>query len=397
MNALEKRTALTLSVLFFIRMTAIFMLLPVLSLYVDKLSAATPFLIGLALGIYGLSQAFFQIPMGRASDRFGRHGVIVAGLVLFTLGALIAAAAESIWPLLIGRAVQGTGAVSGATLALAADLSRDHQRTKIMAFIGVSIGLAFSLAFVIGPLVNAWSGLSGVFLSAAVLSVFAIGFVLIAVPRAQHQVKTASAPPLLDLLAADLRALYLGVFVLHLLLAASFIAIPVALAASDIVSDANYHHVYLPVLILSMVLVAPLIMLSARRGLAGRLLLGAIIVLVAAELMLASAWHQAWIFCAGLTLFFVGFNFVEASLPGIISRLAPGAGKGGALGAYATFQFLGMFAGGIIGGAIADIASYRAIPFACATIALLWLAISLQQRQLFEPTAPRNIGADTPK
>ncbi|MEQ8662757.1 MAG: MFS transporter [Gammaproteobacteria bacterium] len=378
MTAAERRSAVALAAVFFLRMLGLFMLIPVLALYVETLPGATPFLIGVAIGIYGLTQAAFQIPLGSLSDRVGRRPVILGGLVLFGVGAVIAAAAHSIWPIIAGRAVQGAGAVSGATLALAADLSRETQRTKVMAIIGISIGGAFSVAFVLGPVLNATVGLAGLFLACAALAVAAIPILFLAVPKPPPPARGAAIPPLAGTLAAPrLRVLYLGVLTLHLVLAASFVAIPIALTDGMGLAAARHYTVYLPVLLLSIALVGPLIMASSRSGTMRPLFLAAIVGLAIAEGLVWLWWDNPGGLYGALTLFFVAFNFLEASLPGVISRAAPTHGKGAALGAYSTFQFVGVFLGGLLGGAVAGGLGYAAVPAACALLCVAWLGLSL--------------------
>ncbi|MEX2482870.1 MAG: MFS transporter [Gammaproteobacteria bacterium] len=378
MTAEEKRGAVVLALVFFMRMLGLFMLIPVLALYAETLPGATPFLIGVAIGVYGLTQALFQIPLGGLSDRIGRRPVIVAGLLLFGAGSLVAAAAKSIWPIILGRAIQGSGAVSGATLALAADLSRDSQRTKVMAIIGISIGAAFSVGFVVGPMLNGAFGLNGLFLASALLALIAIGILLYGIPRAPATGRASAATPLWDSLAAlELRVLYVGVLTLHLVLAASFVAIPIALVEGMQVAADRHYVVYLPVLLISLVFVAPLIMLSSRTNAGRSLFFAAIATLAVAEGLLWLWWDDAYGLYAALTLYFVAFNFLEASLPSFISRAAPANGKGTALGAYSTFQFIGVFAGGLCGGGIAALWGYAAVPAACALLCLAWFVGSL--------------------
>ncbi len=380
LNRGEWRAAAALAAVLFLRMLGLFMIIPVLSLHAATLHGATPLLIGLALGIYGLTQALCQIPLGALSDRVGRRPVIVGGLALFALGSVLGALAHSIWPVLLGRAVQGAGAISGTTLALASDLSRENQRTKIMALIGISIGIAFSAAFVLGPLLNARLGLTGVFSATAVLAALAIAVVLVAVPRPPPPAAPApDAPRFAAILAQpELRVLFLGVFALHLVLAASFVAVPIALAEGSALPAARHAEVYLPVIVASLLLVAPFIMLSARPGYTRRLFHGAIAGLVLATLLECLAWRSGAGLATALVLFFTCFNFVEAALPGIVSRAAPAAARGAALGAYSTFQFVGMFAGGVIGGGAAATLGYRGVPAVCAVICALWLALSLR-------------------
>lgn len=373
----ELRTALALAAAFFLRMLALFMLTPVLALHVDDLAGATPLLIGVAIGIYGLTQASLQIPLGVLSDRIGRLPVIAGGMSVFVLGALLAAFATHIWPLIVGRAVQGASAVSGATLALAADLTRDSQRTKVMAIIGISIGAAFSGALVVGPVLNAAFGLRGVFLTAAALGAGALAILAVGVrhPPAGSVTTARHAGGVRGALAApELRILYLAVFAVHGIISASFVAIPVALLSGMGIPADGHATVYLPVLAVSLLCVAPLLRQSSRPGHGRWPFFGSILGIALAELMLGLAWHHPYVNYGSLVLFFTAFNYLEACLPSIISRAAPAAGKGTALGAYATFQFLGVFSGGLGGGLVADLFGFRAVPLACALACLVWYA-----------------------
>ena len=255
------------------------MLVPVLALYAKQLPGATPFMVGLTVGIYGLTQACLQIPFGTLSDRIARRPVIAAGLVIFIIGSAIAAFAHHIVPMLLGRAVQGAGAVSGATLALAADLTRAEQRTKVMAVIGVCVGLAFSVAFVLGPVVDGMVGLNGLFVASGLAGILALLVLFYLVPTASPQLRRTSPVSWAAVLAPELRVLYFGVLALHLVLAASFIAIPVDLREGLGLPAAQHYTVYLPVLLVSIALVAPLIRLSTKAGWLMRISRGAIALL----------------------------------------------------------------------------------------------------------------------
>ncbi len=377
-TAQERHATLALAGVFFLRMLGLFMLVPVLALYANKLPDATPFMVGLTLGIYGLTQACLQIPFGTLSDRIGRRPVIAMGLVIFILGSAIAAFAHHIVAILIGRAVQGAGAVSGASLALAADLTRESQRTKVMAIIGVSIGIAFSVAFVLGPVIDGAVGLNGLFIASGLAGALALPVLFYLVPMPPEQARRREPVSWAAVCAPELRVLYFGVLALHLVLAASFVAIPVDLRDGLDLPTARQHTVYLPVLLVSILLVAPLIRLSMRPGWLMRISRLAIALLCLAELLIWLTWHNRAGTYVALTLFFTAFNFLESSLPSLISRLAPSAYKGTALGAYATFQFLGMFIGGVLGGFTAGRLGFALVPCVCAGLCLLWLIAAVR-------------------
>ena len=370
----ERHATFALAGVFFLRMLGLFMLVPVLALYANQLAGATPFMVGLTLGIYGLTQACLQIPFGSLSDRIGRRPVIAVGLVIFAVGSGIAALAHHILPILIGRAVQGAGAVSGATLALAADLTRECQRTKVMAIIGVSIGIAFSTAFVLGPLIDSAVGLTGLFIASGVAGALALPVLFLLVPVPPVQARRATPISWATVTAPELRVLYFGVLALHLVLAASFVAIPIDLREGLGLASAQHHTVYLPVLLVSILLVAPLIRLSMKPGWLMWVSRFAIGLLGVAELLIWLTWHHRIGTYIALVIFFTAFNFLESSLPSLISRVAPQAYKGTALGAYATFQFLGMFLGGTLGGLVAGRVGFALVPCFCAGLCLLWLS-----------------------
>lgn len=374
MTPSERRTAIALAAAFFLRMLGLFMVLPVLALYADHLPGATPLYVGLALGLYGFSQAALQIPFGRWSDRIGRKPVIAIGLLIFTAGGLVAACAEHIFTVILGRTLQGAGAVSGATLALAADLTRPVQRTKTMAIIGISIGAAFSLAFVLGPILDAHYGLRGVFLAGAGTGLGALALIMFAVPKAppmQAIVITSAAAT-----SGELRALYFGVLCLHLVLSASFVSIPLILAQDLALPKAAHYTLYLPALLLSLLLIGPLLSRSHRGDLTSVAFPAAIACLVAAEGLLWLMPATRIGVTATLTLFFAGFNFLEASLPSMISRAAPVSNKGAALGTYATGQFVGTFLGGLGGGVAASLFGTHGVFAAAGLLALGWLLLS---------------------
>lgn len=375
----ELRTAAALASIFFLRMLGLFMLLPVLALYAERIDGATPLLIGAALGVYGLTQAALQIPMGRWSDRIGRKPVIAFGLLIFTAGGVVAALGGHIFAVLAGRALQGAGAISGAVLALASDLTRPQHRTAVMALIGVSIGIAFSAAFVLGPWLDSLFGLAGLFWVAAALGLAAMPILMFGVPTPPAptialpgEQRRISWPPPRDLLS-----LYIGVFCLHGILAASFISIPLMLQKGIGLDSGQHYSVYVPVLIVSLLCVTPMIMLAHRTGLGVQLYRIAIASVIVGELVLWLAPVQKMTIALGLTAFFIGFNFLEASLPSMVSRAAPEEGRGGALGTYSTAQFVGLFAGGLGGGALSGAFGYRFVFAISALVACGWLIYSI--------------------
>lgn len=372
MTATELTTAVALAAVFCLRLMGLFMVLPVLALYAHTLPGATPLLVGLALGLYGFAQALLQVPFGHWSDRYGRKPVIAIGLGIFAAGGLVAASAEHIATIIIGRTLQGAGAVSGATLALAADLTRPEQRTKTMAIIGVSIGAAFSLAFVLGPIIDAHFGLRGVFLIGAGGGIGAMLLVLFAVP------KGTTPPPAENIVArpasTDLRLLGIGVLCLHLILAASFVSIPLLLLDMQIAKSAQYT-VYGPALLISLICVGPILGRSQMNHIAG-LFPAAIACLVVAEFAMGLGPSTKGLFTAYLTVFFIGFNYLEALLPSLISRAAPVTRTGAALGAYSTGQFVGVFSGGVIGGLAATWWGTHGVFIVAGAVALLWLGLA---------------------
>ncbi len=357
----ERRAAAALAAIYFLRMFGLFLILPVLALYAGHLPGATPFLIGLALGAYGLTQALFQVPFGMLSDRYGRKPVIVAGLLLFAAGGAVAALSGHVLGVILGRALQGTGAIAAAVMALAADQTREEQRAKAMAVIGVTIGFAFLSAFVAGPALDAVIGLRGLFWTAAALALISIAVLCWVVPKPQHSafkectVHHRECEPE----SRDLRGLLgqpallrinAGIFLLHAILTATFVALPVTLRDGLGLASAQHWQVYLPVILASAATVFPLVRLAERPGRGKTVFIGAIATLAGAELVLAGSVPSLALVAAMVLLFFVAFNYLEASLPTLVSRLAPAAHRGTALGAYAMAQFVGTFLGGAAGG-----------------------------------------------
>ncbi|HET9679835.1 MAG TPA: MFS transporter [Gammaproteobacteria bacterium] len=370
-----------------IRMLGIFMVLPVLALYAGGLPGATPLLAGLAVGIYGVSQAVLQIPLGALSDRIGRKPVILLGLLIFAAGSALAAMADGIGLVIAGRALQGAGAISATVIALVADLTPEQRRTRAMAFVGISIGASFSLALIIGPLLASWLGVAGLFWLAAGLALCAISGLLAFIPTVPQSKPRAATPRFSwhQLIAPNVRALNGSIFLLHMLLTAVFVALPgVLLHQADLPAQ---HHwwLYLPALLISLGLMAPLIKRAEHSPRAQyQAMLWAIaflttgLLLMAIAAKLASPESLLWWLAVGLIAFFGGFNFLEAHLPASLScRVAPEQ-RGMALGGYATCQFLGAFVGGVLGGFIAGWLAADSVFWFASVIGGIWFLFLLQ-------------------
>lgn len=379
LNNLEKRAAVSLALIFSMRMLGLFMLMPILAIYGQELSGVTPMWIGLAIGAYGLTQALFQIPMGWLSDRYGRRRIIVLGLIIFAIGSVIAGLAESIEMVTFGRAIQGMGAIASAVLALASDVTREEQRPKVMAVIGMCIGMSFAAALVLGPMVAKSFGLAGVFNLTAIMAVVGIIIVLTIVPvsytRGHSGEVTATSSRLISMLChPQLIRLDFGVMVLHMMMTSLFIALPVLLTDAGLAID-NHWQIYLPVLFLSFVFMVPMIIVAAKKSLEKVMFLAAIGMLIIAlgSMVLTQSF---WPLILTLFLFFIGFNFLEASLPAHVARLSPAGQKGSAMGVYSSSQFFGAFLGGITGGYLVQNFGFGYLFAANAVLALLWLIIA---------------------
>ena len=356
MAPFERRAVASLATLYSFRMLGLFMVLPVLALYGRDYAGSTPLLLGMALGAYGLTQALLQIPFGMMSDRWGRKPVIAVGLLIFAIGSLVAAQAESVYELIIGRALQGAGAVASAIMALVADLTADENRTKAMAVIGMSIGVSFSVALVLGPLVAQFGGLPAIFWLTALFAVVGVLVLLRLVPTPhsapQMHRDAGTVPQLLlqTLRDRELLRLDFGIFALHFALMASFLVLPIILEDSlGLVRDRHWQ-VYLPLLILAFIAMVPFIIIGESKRKMRRVLFGGIVLLAVALVVMARWQHSFYLTLLALFLFFMAFNLLEASLPSLVSKVAPVASKGTAMGIYSTSQFMGAFAGGVLGG-----------------------------------------------
>ncbi len=381
MNSTEKRAALTLSSVFALRMLGLFMLLPVFSLVGQNLSGFTPALIGLAIGAYGLTQAIFQIPFGWMSDRYGRKPVILFGLVLFAIGSLVAAFSDHIYGVIAGRLLQGCGAIASAVMALAADLSRDEQRTKIMASIGMSIGAAFALAMIIGPGLTEWVGLNGLFLVIAVLAVCAMLVIYFLTPNPESQFiqrdAIASRGEFSKIFKdGQLMRLNFGIFTLHFLLTSFFVAFPNRLAGLG-VDLAEHSWIYLMTMVAAVLLMLPMIIVAEKNRQHARVMLLGVLLIAGVQFSFGMFSFPLTLVVIAMVIYFTGFNLMEALLPSMISRIAPLSGKGTALGVYSTSQFAGAFLGGPVAGLIMQYYGMDGVYLVGAFMAMLWAALLL--------------------
>ena len=355
MNSVEKRAILGVGGIFALRMIGLFMIVPVFSVYGDNYAHATPFLIGLAVGIYGLGQAIFQIPMSLAADKFPRKPIIFLGLILFALGGIIAANATDIYEVIIGRALAGSGAVSAVLMALLADVTREEMRTKAMATMGLTIATSIMLAFAFGPLLVGSLGISGLFwLTAgfAVLAMLLLLFVPTPLRVLQHNLDNKSIGRQLAevLKIGDLNRLHIGIFALHLTMTAIFVILPHQLNEVMGLSVRQQGLVYLPLLFIGFAVALPFIIIAEKKRKMRQVFLGAIALMTAALALLAIGSQVGVGIILGLLLYFMGFNLLEATIPSWISKRAPVANKATAMGLNSSSQFFGAFVGGAMGG-----------------------------------------------
>ncbi len=380
LNAVEQRAAYSLSGLFSLRMLGLFLILPVFALYAEGLPEVTPLLVGLAIGAYGLTQALLQIPFGMLSDRIGRKPVLIGGLLIFAVGSAVAASADTIYGIILGRALQGSGAIAAVIMALAADLSREQRRLRIMAFIGISIGVAFAAAMVMGPIINHWIGVPGIFWLTSILALVGVAIVIFVVPTPQesHLHRDAEADPGQIgkvVREPELLRLDYGILTLHMSLTAMFLAYPLALR--DLGIESGHHWmVYLPVMLLSMFAMVPFIIIAESRRRMRPVFIGAVLALGTASLILFEFDATLAGLLIGLFVFFTAFNLLEASLPSLVAKVAPGERKGTAMGVYSSSQFLGAFLGGALGGWFHARYGIEGTFLFCAVMAGLWLLVA---------------------
>lgn len=395
----EKKVIKWLSLIVAFRMLGLFMLLPILALYAEEFTGSTPSLIGLAIGIYGLTQALLQIPFGMLSDKLGRKKVIAVGLLLFAAGSVMSALADSIYMLIAGRALQGSGAVAAVAMALIADLTREEVRVRSMATFGISIGASFMLAIVIGPIISSYVGVSGVFWITALFALLAIIILIFKVPTPGkstfHADTSAKSQQFLNIIRdGQLLRLDFGIFVLHLVLTAMFITVPGLLRDVGELAVESHGLVYFGVMLVSIAVMVPFIIMAEAKDKMKPIFVGAVLVLALAQVLFLQLSDSIYGILLALVVFFAAFNVLEATLPSLIAKTAPADKKGTAMGVYSSSQFLGAFIGGALGGWLIESTGEISSVFWMGLLALLlWLifAASMKKPSSFGTTI-LNIG-----
>ena len=382
MTSTERKVALSLAGVFASRMLGLFLILPVFSLYARELTGYTATLAGIALGIYGLTQAIFQIPLGMLSDKIGRKPVIVGGLLVFALGSVVAAVSTSVYGVILGRALQGAGAVASAVMALAADLTREEHRIKVMASIGISIGLSFAVAMVLGPVLHEWFGVPGIFWTTSILALGGIAITLFFVPRPvicrfHRDTEVELSWFRHAVMDKQLLRANFGIFSLHAILMGTFLVVPQLLHLQGHLDVSRHWQIYLPVMLLAMILIVPFILLAEKKRMIKQTLSVAVGLLMLTELGLAELSGTMAALVIMLLLFFTAFNLLEAMLPSLVAKLAPAAHKGTAMGVYASSQFLGIFTGGLVGGWVMQHFGLQSVFIFNALLAGFWLLLAI--------------------
>lgn len=385
MSPVERRATAALAAVFAMRMLGLFVILPVFSLYGGALSGANAFLVGVAIGAYGLAQGILQIPFGVLSDRYGRKPVIYVALALFAAGGMVAAASDSIYGVIAGRTIQGCGAVSGVVMALLTDLTREAHRGRAMAIVGATVGLSFAMALVLGPVIAAATGLGGLFAFTSLMAAASILLVAWIVPT-PVQVPDGKSAPVWPQLVRVLRhpglfRLNAGVFLLHFVMVAVFLVVPPALVHYEQLPAASHWRIYLPVVLASLLVMLPMMRMAERRGRVREALVGSGVALAASMLMLAGLYQTLWGTVVSLWVYFSAFNLLEALMPSLASRMSPPGARGAAMGVFSSGQFLGAFFGGVAGGALSAWLPPGDVLVTCAVMFLgwCWLAAGLRE------------------
>ena len=386
MERQEFRAAGSLAAVFSVRLLGLFMIYPVFAAYARDLSGATPYLIGEALGIYGLSQGLLQIPFGLLSDRFGRKRLIVIGLILFGIGSAVAASSTSIGGVIVGRVLQGAGAIGSVILALVADLTSEENRTKAMATVGITIGGSFMVALVAGPILANFIGVAGIFWLMVGLALVGIAITEFVVPSPRQIRVHRDAETVPGLIGSVLRnrellRLDIGIFTLHAMLTASFLVVPGLLRGTLDLSTHNDWMIYLPMLLVSVAVMVPAIIVAEKHRRMKGVFVGAVAALLVSQVMLYFGAGNLYVLLAALTIFFSGFNIMEASLPSLITKAAPPDAKGTAMGLYSSLQFLGIFVGGVVGGWANQSGGSAGVFVLTAALALAWLLAAATMAQ----------------
>ena len=381
MTPTERKSVYSLASIYALRMMGLFMILPVFALYAEELKGNTPALVGIAIGVYGLTQALLQIPFGMLSDRIGRKKVIAAGLLIFAGGSVVAATADSIYIVILGRALQGAGAIAAAIMALTADLTREEHRLSAMAVIGISIGLSFMVSLVAGPVLNQWIGVDGIFWLTAVLAIGAIFVLFFIVPspvQSSFHRDAMTAPQQLKEVVKDAQLLRLdaGVLILHMMLTATFVVLPLALRDVAQLATADHWLIYLPVMFLSMVTMIPFVILAEGKRRMKEVFGAAVMTLAVAEIVLVFMYQSVAGIVFSLFMFFVAFNVLEATLPSLVAKMVSPDRKGTAMGVFSSSQFLGAFLGGTLGGTLHGAYGIEAVFGMCAALAIVWFMLA---------------------
>ncbi len=382
MTQLERRAIINISSIMGLRMIGLFMVLPIFTLYATTLRGSTPFLVGIAMGVYGLTQALFQIPFGSLSDKLGRKPIIFIGLLIFIVGSLVAGTSQSITWMIIGRALQGAGAIGSTMLAMMADLTTEEQRTKAMAIAGISIGFSFSLAMFAGPVLTKWVPINYLFYIAAALGGLGILLLLTTTPSPTKTTWHRDAEPELKaiwklLRDSELMKLNIGILSLHAIFTASFVVIPLSLLKHAQLATNQQWYIYLPTLLAGFIISLLLIGRAEQKQQVKPYFLSGIVALLLSEALFWSATHHISVIIIGLCLFFGSFSLLEAFMPSLVSRTAPATRKGSALGIYSCSQFLGIFLGGMLGGWLYGSFGFAGVYLFCILLAVVWLTAAL--------------------